>query len=302
MRYIIHRYAIRLNHTVVRNLNSFVKNPKLLDTVVTRDLSPHNLYESMILSQIPAWKGSRIESYKYDKKIHAKEIENLQALHDNWYPNDDSKVFTKKDKTFSGKYNEHTSFEVDLYFKSPESIENCAEFLQGCMTKLHTKSGKTEGPLTDKWVFIETTASPSLLLQKLFQLESAVRLLPLIDQKYKPEALCVLVNGNEKDADRAIDLVTIPENARIRQYPLYIGWVPTRNIYTTFRDFDKKLTDKMSSMETKMTSLDKELKNLDSRMTQLDSRMTQELNGLEKKIDNLAGLISQLVGKVEKKE
>ncbi len=117
-----------------------------------------------------------------------------------------------------------TVFETDFYFNSSEHIDDCNSLFQGCVSHLHNKTDKRELTLTDKWVFVELTESPYLLPQKLFQLERAVRLLPLIDNQYRPEALCVLMNGDKHIAEMAINLIRIPDNAEIHNFPLYIGW------------------------------------------------------------------------------
>jgi len=273
------------------------------------ELSPHNMYESMILSTIP-WKGLRIESYKYSREKHETEIKKLQKLEKMWYPMDEQ-VFKKKDKTFSGNYKEGTTFEADLHFKSSENIFSFQELLQNCVEVLYPLTEMKEESLTDKWVYIEITASPALLLQKLFQLERAVRLLPLIDPTFKPEALCVLMNGDEKVAKNAISLVKncIPKDANILQFPLYLGWAPTRNMYTSFAKLSDEVTswkkimgsqldrlDKdVKGLDARMDSLDRDVKGLDARMDSLDrnvKHLDARMDSLEKKIDSLVSIIS----------
>jgi hypothetical protein len=248
------------------------------------------MYESMVLSSLKEWQGKRIEKYFYVPHLHNEEVTKLTQLHQQWYTSPSSAFYKQKDKTFSGNYNDKSEFEVDLYFKSSnEDICDCSMFLQGCVSELHAKTLHQEKSLHNKWVFVEMTAGPKLLMQKLFQLERSVRLLPLIDKQYEPAALCVLMNGPQDLFKQALDLVNIPQDAKINQYPLYIGWVPTRNVYSTMKNFETKLESRITGLESRM----------ESRITGLESRMESRITGLESRITGLESRITGLESRME---
>jgi hypothetical protein len=248
------RATQRLN--CFRHASSHRLNPKVTNEVTISNLSPHNMYESIILSILSDRKGSRIEKFSYVPALHDAELLNLQTLQKLWYPENLKSFFKSRDKSFDGK-----------------------KFFQGCVLDLHRKTNVLETSLANKWIFVEITSSPNLLLQKLFQLERAVRLLPKIDNQYRPEVLCVLLNNPEDVAKQAINLVTIPNDALINSFPLYIGWVPTRNIYKSVIDLERKFDSKIDSLER---SVKHEINLLDSKFVNLERKCDTLTSVLEK--------------------
>ena len=209
-------------------------------------------------------------------------MDELKAIQDVWYPKSSDPFFKIKENKLEN-YDKSTLFETDFYFNSAEYVDDCRALFRGSVSHLHKKTTHTELALQDKWVFVELTESPYLLPQKLFQLERAVRLLPLIDNQYRPEALCVLMNGDKNIADMALDLIRIPKNAEINKYPLYIGWVPSRNIFTLFNNLESK----MESMETKF----------ETKLESMETKFETKLGMMETKISSIEGLLLQLVKK-----
>jgi hypothetical protein len=242
-------------------------NPKLVDVVSVKELAPHNYYEAQVLSKLPKWKGVRMENYRFNPEVHGEALNELKAIQDVWYRQQSSNSFFKIKEKKVENYNQSTFFETDFYFKSSEHIDDCSSLFQGCVSDLHNKTNKEELTLTDKWVFVELTESPYLLSQKLFQLERAVRFLPLIDNQYRPEALCVLMNGDKQIANRALDLIDIPDNAEIKNFPLYIGWVPSRNIFTSLNNLETK----MNTMETKMNTMETKMNTMETKMASIEN-------------------------------
>lgn len=287
------RATQRLN--CFRHASSHQLNPKVTHEVTISNLSPHNMYESIILSTLSDRKGSRIEKFSYVPALHDAELLNLQTLQKLWYPENLKSFFKSRDKSFDGKYNEDTTFEVDLYFKSWEDIANCREFFQGCVLDLHRKTNVLETSLANKWIFVEITSSPHLLLQKLFQLERAVRLLPKIDNQYRPEALCVLLNGPEDVAKQAINLVTIPNDALINSFPLYIGWVPTRNIYKSVIDLERKFDSKIGALDSKIGALDSKIDSLERSVKHEINLLDSKFVNLERKFDTLTSVLEKII-------
>jgi hypothetical protein len=47
----------------------------------------------------------------------------------------------------------------------------------------------------------------------------------------------------------------IPDTAEISKYPLYVGWVPTRNIYSSLKRIETGVNERLSHLETTIESL-----------------------------------------------
>jgi hypothetical protein len=106
--------------------------------------------------------------------------------------------------------------ECDLYFNSSDAlIGTTKELLAGAVLDLHDKSGVMEKLIDDGWMFIEMTQGPQYLAQKLWRLERAVQILSTIAPTIRPASLVVLMNGEEKEARQAIDLINVPHNSLI---------------------------------------------------------------------------------------
>lgn len=183
----------------------------------------------------------------------------------------DHDFFSKKTKDLKQYRQPSTVFETDFNFKTSQPVANCTELFNGCVLNLHKKTLHKESSLTNKWVFAELTLSSDMLAQKLFQLERAVRFLPLLDPKFTPAALCVLMNGEERDAVTAVDLIRIPPGALILKYPLYIGWVPTRNIFSMFNNLKQNFV----SMETKIGGMETKVKGFEAKLQTIENLLTR---------------------------
>ena len=181
------------------------------------------------------------------------------------------------------------SVECDLYFSpsfDSETDINFSNFLSGAVFDLWNLSDKSDsGSMDGKWVFVEISQGPQFLLQKLWQLERAVRILPLLDAKFNPSNLVVLLNGDAKEAKFAIENIRIPAEAKILQYPLFIGWTPTRNIF--------KL---LSNLQTGQEHLESGQEQLESGQEQLKEGQEQ----LQTKVGDIKELLEQLLRELKK--
>eukprot|EP01036_Dinobryon_divergens_P034163 gene34163-44136_t len=201
-----------------------------VEVSVLSDLSPANYYESQILSALKNWKGERLSSYLLPREG---DYINLYQMRDEFNEEQTAKSFFSPIK--SKQLVVGASVECDLYFKpdlDSDTDFDISSFLSGAVLDLHKISDKVECESMDgKWVYVEISQGPQFLLQKLWQLERAVRILPPLDVKFNPSYLVVLLNGDEKEARFAIENIRVPAQAKILQYPLFIGWTPTRNIF-----------------------------------------------------------------------
>jgi hypothetical protein len=239
-----------------------------------------NQYEAQIFSTLSRWSGKRLESYKIPDSVK------LAELHDF------SKVFFKKESTSKSqakkvtKFDLDSTFSCDLYinFDSPSSpVGRTKDFLAGAVTKLHKKTEiSEEDDLVGKWIFIEITQGPKFLLQKLWQLERAVRVLPSMGD-YRPASLVVLMNGDESEAADAIDLISIPQDAEILKYPLFIGWTPTRNIFTVVSN----LSADVSSLKTDVSLLKTDVASLKTDVASLKNDMKEVKDGIRRIVELL---------------
>jgi hypothetical protein len=215
-----------------------------------------------ILANFKEWKGRRIVSYKFPEGVN---YEKLEEDRDHFI-NQHSFFVPLKKKLFD----KNAQMECDMYFKVASSSDGkTADFLSGAVIDIHDKTGIAEGTsLNDRWVFIEITQGPQFLVHKLWQLERAVQLLPQVSMDFEPLSLVVLLNGEEQDARKAIDLIKIPEGAKIAKYPLFIGWTPTRNIFKSFQN----LENNVAILQSDVASLKSDMGDVKILLQQLVSR------------------------------
>jgi hypothetical protein len=155
----------------------------------------------------------------------------------------------------------NANFECDLYFKVDElELQSTKELVSGAVSSFTALTHIAEDNLEKKWFFIEMKG-PHLLINKLWQLECAVRLLPQIDQSIVPGSIVVLMNGDEKEANHAINILKIPGHFKILEYPVFVGWVPTRNIFNTLNHMMSDISELKSDISALKSDMN-ELKNL----------------------------------------
>jgi hypothetical protein len=81
-----------------------------------------------------------------------------------------------------------------------------------------------------------------------------------------------LLNGDEKEAQDAIDMIRIPTNSLIMKYPLLIGWTPARNIYTAL----KNLQSDVNTLKSDVSTLKSDVRTLKVDMADV-KRMLEQL-------------------------
>ena len=134
-------------------------------------------------------------------------------------------------------------FKCDIYIR-PSTNEDDAKKLYKSLLSFLSKFteevfqlGKEKPKNVDissKWVLIEVSESPRMFAHELYELERAIRLLPDATPEFNVSdigALVVLLNGNLKDAKRVVSSVQDFSKLQIFKYPVYVGWLPIRNIF-----------------------------------------------------------------------
>ena len=77
---------------------------------------------------------------------------------------------------------------------------------------------------------------------------------------------CMCVARREKAvAESAIRGIKISDESRIAKYPVYVGWVPTRNIYASVA----ALQTSVAGLQTSMTEINAKLERLERFMEAL---------------------------------
>lgn len=224
--------------------------------VTVNDLLPSNYYESQILSTITGWKGQRL--VKYNFPAHNCTHEEWATTINQWSRTFSNSTYLRQIKPKVGEYDESSSFECDLYIKA--SIPSTRSLLAGSVLDLRKITDIHEGDIDGKWIFVETTQEPEYLLEKLAQLERSLYLLPRWDVAYSHGldnvgSAIVLVNGDKKEFDKAMKLFRIPDGSMLSKLPVYVGWVPTRNIFSSFVGLEANVKDIASSQELMESSI-----------------------------------------------
>ena len=258
------------------------RNVQIENVAVLSDLCPANYYESQIMSALKRWKGKRIQSYK---QLTGGNYTALFAMRNKFDQNQSSFFSTIKVKSFVVG----ASVECDLYFKpllDDDSDIDLSGFLSGAVTELKQLSAQNATDSMDgKWIFVEISQGSKFLLQKLWQLERAVQILPLIDANFNPSNLVVLLNGDKEEAIYAMENIRIPPEAKILQYPLFVGWTPTRNIFKilgTLQEDMAIMKDEMGDMKTDITDMKTDITGVKTDITDIKSLLQQLLENQKK--------------------
>jgi hypothetical protein len=174
----------------------------------------------------------------------------------------------------------------DLYFKplvDDGSDIDLSGFLSGAVTELkHLSAQNATDSMDGKWIFVEISQGSKFLLQKLWQLERAVQILPLIDANFNPSNLVILLNGDKEEAVYAMNNIHIPPEAKILQYPLFVGWTSTRNIFKILGT----LQEEMGVMQTDITEMKTDITDMKTDITDMKTDITGILSLLRQLLDN----------------
>ncbi len=71
------------------------------------------------------------------------------------------------------------------------------------------------------------------------------------------------MNGEESIAKGLIDKCKLDKSLKLSQVPVFVGWVPTRNIFTSFRKFQDQVEQRIGSLENKVDSMERQLTNIE---------------------------------------
>lgn len=217
------------------------------DDIKINELSPSNYYEAQVLSQLHNWKGKRLTYYRYPNNLPF----NLTEIRNKFSEQMRGEYF--KDIQEKNNCYQSARFEVDLYFQpcpDNEVLISTRGLLSASISELNKITDIDEGSMSKKWIFIELTQGPQFITQKLWQLERALLLIPHLDENVLVGSVIILVNGDKKEFDIAMkSLRPIPANSKLSKLPVYIGWVSTRNIYSTLNQLSTTMTTFGSDLE-----------------------------------------------------
>jgi hypothetical protein len=270
---------------------------KVEDIALISELSPSNQYESQILSSLKNLSGKRMCKFQLPEtteKDFAFLRTDLRGSKDRLAVGQSGIFKGIKDAELQRK----AEFECDLYFKADSLVTSTEEFLESAVLDLHKKTDIKEPEFTGtEWIFVEITQGPQFLLQKLWQLERALYILSYFNTPIIPSSLVVLLNGDQKEARDAIDLIKIPGDSLISRYPLYIGWTPTRNIFKSLKNLQDDMTGvkaDINGLKADMTGVKADIKGLKADMTGVKA----DINGLKADMTGVKDNLSNLTNSV----
>ena len=217
------------------------------------ELTPRNPYEQQVLSRIVG-SGKRIVNYHFPKAIKTFNSSVFKNLRTSFLTN---KFVSLKEVNYSATTTDNV-IECDLYVnlesKNDELI-TVKSFLSTCTewVKPLGVTSQEEAIITpNSWVLIEISEDPYHLSRKLYQLERAMHCLPHFGDEYKNiSAVICLINGDEDIAKECTSSIALNSDLKISKIPVFVGWVPTRNIFSSFRNLEKKF-DRMQENSDKM--------------------------------------------------
>lgn len=272
------------NHSARRALGT------ACDKASIADLHARNLYESQIVATIPDfWNGSRILEYPFretDAETFTPEFYEEVFL-ESLAPS--GKVLKRLPSRM--KVHKHgDEFECDLYIRPPEGGEpiSVAQLLQLSTEDVFPINGHDPAQvfINGKWAFIEITESPSHLPQKFYQLERAMHFLPRAAsdvEKKDVGAVIILLNGKREDAVMAMSFVKLKKELLISSVPVFVGWVPFRNLFVNIHGLKGKvtqLTGQIQEMDTRLGGLGGQIQEMDTRLGGQIQQLTSSVNRL----------------------
>ena len=261
-----------------------------------QDLNIRNLYESQVLATLGgAAGGLRVVKYPY---IAPKD--EAETLTPQFYKDVFLSSFPVEPKFFEGirtklmkkNYEIGNNFECDLYIKLPghDSTLNVERLLQFSTTTLFPLNAfdPAQVIIPGKWALIEISESAAHLAQKLFQLERALHLLPRATTDFSIEdvgAVIVLLNGRREDAEKAVNLVKLNHNLLMSKFPVFVGWVPYRNLFSTINTLQqevKEMGTELHRMDTDINQMGTDIKQLVTSVDKLTSALGKDNSKKEK--------------------
>ena len=268
------------------------------------DLKIRNFYESQVIASLgPIERGLRILKYYCStnatpnllREINSEIKANLST---------EATTYFSKIRSTAPVLMVNQEFECDLYVKLSSNNDNTGgpttsalQFLGRITEKVFPLGGRElcDADITSKWVLIEISESPAHLAHKLYQLERAIRLLPDSVSAFKlvdVGALVVLLNGKLEEAEKAVAYFKSMTNLKLLEYPVYVAWVPSRNIYAMIGNVEKKL-------EHRIDRVSAEIENLNKKIEQNIDRVEQRIRVVEKCIEHSELRVEQRIKVVE---
>ena len=259
------------------------------------DLRIRNWYESQVIASLgPIERGLVILKYYCSTNSTPTLLQEINS-EIKASLSDEAKKYFSKIRSTAPVLIANQEFECDLYVKLSSNNDKTAEptisalkFLGGITEQVFPLGGRElcDADITSKWVLIEISQSPMYLAHKLYQLERAIRLLPDSVSDFKLEdvgALVIISSGKLEETVKAVSYLKNLNNLKILEYPAYVAWVPSRNIYEMIGNIDKKLEKNIDRISVNMQSLDKKLeKNID----RVEHRISVNMQSLEKKLEH----------------
>ena len=255
------------------------------------DFRTKNMYEAQIIASLGAMEsGRRIHRYYCRTNSSQTLLQDANELLKASLSKDEESYFEKIENAPTLLANQ--DFECDLYIKacwSREPYKSILLFLNGSTQEVF-QLGKEEvedANINAKWVLIEVSESPRLLAHKLYQLERAILLLPGAVSEFKlcdVGALVILLNGKLDEAKRAISYVQDCTKLQMFRFPVYVGWVPSRNIYSMIWELDQKFELRTDKAEKQMMQMEQKLDKAEKQMMQMEEKLDIIIRSLDAKI------------------
>ena len=246
-------------------------------------LTVNKPYESQILASVKNWKGERLASYNLTANAESDIVQFNCQFKQFWKDIPDGvQKLSKKE------YKRSDDFECDFYFKpDDDDIGSINELLRGGVEQLHLKFGEPVSNVSGRWCFCEITESPDHIYKKLFQLERAVYFLTRANPHFEISGCVILINGSEEAATAAIESFSVPKDCDIvrKQIPVYIGWVPTRNVYLSISNMESNqaalktdvaaLKSDVAALKTDVAALKTDVAELKTDVAELKTDMAE---------------------------
>ena len=286
------------------------------DAASISDLFSRNAYESQVLATLTNSKvGLRIEKYPHNAPAEAES----ESFNNEFYQQIFLKSFgtcplpyRRKIENNCKSHRTGDEFECDLYVKLPVNDDSLT------VDRLLQLSTATVVNIAGKWVLIEISESAQHLVHKLYQLERALHFLPRAASDFATAdvgAVIVLLNGKREDAELAMShCKNLKTELLISGIPVFVGWVPFRNLFSTINTVNtkvEKLQSNVVSMQSNIVSMQSNIVSMNDKMDRMDSdlksnivsmnSMNDKMNSMNDKMDLLTLSMAALVESIDRK-
>ena len=101
----------------------------------------------------------------------------------------------------------------------------------------------------------------------------------------------VLHNGSKEESDDAIRKIILPNSMLISKVPVYVGWVPTRNIYSVLQGMESKMQSLQSDVQGMESKIDAKLQGMESKMDGKLQSLQSDVQDIKITLARLATLL-----------